>query len=72
MNKNKNNETTIALMAQDIKYIKEDVTEIKLKLEKDYVTREEFEPIKKVVYGLIGLILVAVVSALIGLVIISK
>ena len=72
MNKNKNNETTIALMAQDIRYIKEDVTEIKLKLEKDYVTREEFEPIKKVVYGLIGLILVAVVSAIIGLVIISK
>jgi len=35
----------------------------------DYVKREEFEPIRKLVYGVVALILVAVASGLIALVI---
>lgn len=36
-----------------------------------YVSKIEFEPIKKLVYGMVGLVLTAVVLALIGLVIIK-
>lgn len=32
------------------------------------VSKEEFEPVKKIIYGLVGLILVAVVGALISLI----
>lgn len=52
-----------------IEYIKQDIHEIKNKLDKNYVTQNEFEPVKRVVYGLVTLILVAVVGALVGLVI---
>jgi len=64
----KNNRTGIALIAKDISYIKEEVTEIKAKMEKDYVTRHEFEPIQKIVYGLVALILVSVIGAVIAMV----
>lgn len=36
---------------------------------KSYVKREEFEPVQRLVYGLVGVILMAVVVALIALVI---
>jgi hypothetical protein len=58
-------------LCKDIQYIKEKVTGIEVKLERDYITKEEFDPIKKVVYGLVGLILTGVVGALIGLVIVK-
>jgi hypothetical protein len=64
-----NDQTEIALIAQDIKYIKDDVQEIKGKLEKNYITREEFDPIKKIVYGIVGLVLTGVLGALLALVI---
>jgi len=35
---------------------------------KSYVKREEFEPVQRLVYGLVGVILMAVVVALIALV----
>jgi ABC-type phosphate transport system permease subunit len=44
---------------------------IKENLERDYVTQDQFEPIKKVVYGLVSIILVSVVMALIALVVIK-
>lgn len=61
-------ETAIAIIATTVKNIEKDVDEIKTKLEKNYVTREEFEPVKKIVYGLVALILIAVVGAMIALV----
>ncbi len=36
---------------------------------KSYVKREEFEPVQRLVYGLVGVILMAVVVAMIALVI---
>ena len=36
---------------------------------KNYVTKDEFAPVQKLVYGLVGLVLVAVASGLIALVI---
>jgi len=59
----------LAVIATDVSYIKRDVAEIKNKLEADYVTRQEFDPIKKVIYGLVTLILTGVVGAIISLVI---
>lgn len=61
----------IGIIQKDIEYIKRDVSEIKQKLDKDYVTKEEFDPVRKVVYGLISVILLAVVGALVGLVVIK-
>jgi len=49
--------------------IKETVDKIDCKLEKDYVTKDEFDPIKKIVYGMVGTILLAVIVALLALVI---
>jgi len=57
-------ETKIAVMANNIENIKEDVKEIKTKLQNNYVTKAEFEPIKKVVYGMVGTMLVGVLGAL--------
>lgn len=60
---------TLATLKTDLEYIKRDISEIKLTLKTDYVTREEFSPIKSIVYGLVGTILVAVFGALVALVI---
>lgn len=63
-----NNKIDLALMAQKIDYIQKDVSEIKINIEKDYVTREEFEPIKRIVYGLITLLLAGVITAMLSIV----
>ena len=52
-----------------LNFIMQSVKDIKQDLEKNYVTRMEFEPIKKIIYGLIGVILLAVVGAMVALVI---
>ena len=52
-----------------LNFIMQSVKDIKQDLEKNYVTRMEFEPVKKVIYGLVGIILVAVVGAVIALVV---
>ena len=52
------------------KELKDDISNLNDKVDSKYVTHDEFEPVKKVVYGLVGLILVAVIGALIGLIII--
>lgn len=66
-----NGSVELAVMANDVKHIREEVSEIKEKLEGRYVTKTEFEPVKKVVYGIVALILVAVVGALVGLVVLK-
>ena len=38
-------------------------------VKKNYVTKEEFNPVKKLIYGLVALVLSGVVGAIIGLVI---
>ena len=56
----------------DIKYIRRDLDEIKEKLEKNnenYITKEQFLPIQRIVYGLVGLVLTSVCGALIALVV---
>lgn len=69
-------ETRLAVMANNIEYIKSELTEVKGEvkevkesLEAKYVTQTEFDPVKKIVYGIVGLILTAVVGALVSLVV---
>lgn len=63
------NETKLAVIQNDITYIKDKLNSVDNKVSSHYVSKEEFEPIKKIVYGLVGLILVAVVGALVSLVV---
>lgn len=64
-----NERITLAQIKTDLDYIKRDIADIKATIRTDYVTREEFSPIKSIVYGLVGIIMTAVVGALVALVI---
>lgn len=64
---------------RDLEWIKKALEEIKGDLDKVapaaaylYVTKAEFEPVKRLVYGVVGLILASVVMALIAQVVVSK
>lgn len=64
--------TNAASVSKDIEYIKKDLSEIKQAI-KDitgvYVTQVEFRTVRSIVYGLVTLILVAVVGALVNVVV---
>ena len=60
---------TDAQIASDIGYIKASLTELKALVNNHYVTKSEFEPVKKLVYGVVALVLTSVMSALMYLVI---
>jgi hypothetical protein len=62
--------TSLAVIKNDISYIKEEIKEIKALIQEHYVTRAEFDPVKKTVYGLITLFVIAVITAILKLVII--
>jgi hypothetical protein len=64
-------ETKLAVIESHINYMRNDIHDIKMNVQQGYVTKDEFEPIKRIVYGLVGLILVAVVGALLSLVVIK-
>ena len=51
-----------------LEFILKELDEIKAQLEKKYVSQEEFKPVKSLVYGMVGLILTAVVGALLTLI----
>lgn len=55
--------TSLAVIMNDIGYIKSDISDIKRTVEHGYVTKDEFEPIKRIVYGIVSLMLVAIVGA---------
>ena len=63
------NDVEFAVMVNDIKHIKGSIDKIEKKLEGEYVSRAEFDPIKKVVYGLVALTLTSVVGAVLAIVI---
>lgn len=62
-------DTKIAIMNNDIKYIKEKIDEISERMDKDYVTKNEFNPVRIIVYGLVGLILTAVIIGIVNIII---
>jgi len=59
----------IAVMVNQVANIDFTVKDIQRKLEGEYVTQSEFEPVRKIVFGLVSLILIAVVGALVALVV---
>lgn len=62
-------ETKIAVLQTDLTYLKDRVDEISDKLDEKFVTQVEFDPIRKLVYGIVALILTAVVGAIVSVVI---
>lgn len=66
---NQSDETKLAVIQTDLTYIKEKLNAVDTKVSSHYVSKEEFEPIKKIVYGLVSLILIAVVGAIVSLVV---
>lgn len=69
MPNNDSDDVKLAVMQNDLAYVKDTVTKLDTKISSGYVSKEEFEPIKKIVYGVVSLILVAVVGALVALVV---
>ena len=61
---NQSDETKLALLQNDVTYIKEKLNAV--------VSREEFDPVRKIVYGVVTLILIGVVGALVALVVGAK
>ena len=58
----------LAKLESSMEYIKSSVEDIVHKLEKNYVTQDQFEPIKRLVYGMVSIILVAVVGAIMAVI----
>lgn len=69
MTQNDRDDIKLAVIQNDLSYIKEKMNAIDTKVSMGYVSKEEFEPIKKIVYGVVSLILVSVVGALVALVV---
>ena len=60
----------LAVMANKIDHIESNVRDIKEALQEKYVTQDQFEPIKRIVYGMVAIVLTGVIGAIIGLVLI--
>jgi hypothetical protein len=65
----KTNTQNIDIIMTRLDYIREDVSDIKHRLEGQYVTKDEFAPVAKIVYGMVSVILLAVIGALVALVV---
>jgi hypothetical protein len=68
-------ETKIAIsnLQKDVQYMREKLDELSDKLDEKYVTQDEFkakfDPISKIVYGIVAIIVTTVVGALLSVVI---
>lgn len=69
---NQSDETKLAVLDTKLDNVIEKLNDVDKKVSTHYVSKEEFEPIKKIVYGLVSLILIAVVGALVALVVGAK
>lgn len=65
------NEADTARIMADINHIRSDIADIKGEMRERFVTKDQFEPVRLVVYGLVGVLLLAVIGALLALVITS-
>ena len=61
--------TDVAVILNKVDYIQSEVRGIKAQLEGEYVTKDRFQPVERIVYGMVGTILLAVLGAVIALVI---
>lgn len=62
-------DTLLAVMASNIENIKIQIAKLEGMMENKFVTKEEFEPIKKIVYGLVALVMTSVFVAILALII---
>ncbi len=60
---------SIAVMKSDVSYVRKAVDDLTTKIDHNYVTKEEFTLVKNLVYGFVGLVLVAVVGAILSYVV---
>lgn len=70
--KKPNSETEVALMRSDMDRMARDLSEIKgdLRMQfSNFVTQDQFKPIKTIVYGAVGVILMSFIGAVVALVI---
>lgn len=58
-----------AVILNKVTNVESRVKSIEEKLDKDYVTQDQFMPIQKVVYGLVAIILTSVFGGLVALVV---
>lgn len=65
-------ETKLAVLDTKLDNVIEKLNSVDQKVTAHYVSKEEFDPVKKIVYGLVTLILIAVVGALVALVVGAK
>ncbi len=63
-------QTRIAVIDEKIDTISKNIDNITSKLEKDYVTNDRFVPVRNLVYGMVFLILTAVIGAILNFVLI--
>ena len=61
----------LEIITDNIHDIRASIVKIEERMEEKYVSKVEFEPIKNIVYGLVGTILLAFIGAVISLVIIK-
>lgn len=61
-------EVKIGKIEKDIEYIKLNIAEMNLKLDEKYVTHAEFAPVKKIVYGMVAIILIGFVTSIASLI----
>lgn len=59
----------VPFICEDIRGIKKSMEGIENKLDQKFVTKDSFQPVQKIVFGLVALILTAVVVALLALVV---
>lgn len=61
-----------ALLNKDLEWIKSKLTEIEVKVSNHFVTKEEFEPYKKIIQLVGSLIIVSVVGGMLALIFVNK
>ena len=59
----------LAEIKKDVGYIRGEITKINILLAEKYVTVGEFTPVKNIVFGMVGFILIAVMGTLLTVVI---
>jgi hypothetical protein len=61
--KSSNGKVDIALIQQDVAFIRDDVAAIKLALQTNYVTKDQFLPVKRIAYGFVTFLTGIVMTA---------
>ncbi len=69
---NTRDDVKLAVIQNDLTYIKEKLSSVDNKVSQNYVLKAEFEPVRKIAYTLISLFATAIVGAIMYLLVGSK